>query len=484
MKKLLIGTAAFALLALVGAGSYANFCVNQTPVVDAADSVEETHRLYVAINTSTVESASYTEFNLRVNSNIGDGGTWRQTTMTPTTDTTTYSGKTVFVGTYTEKYGGVDALQIQIYDGDDWKEQVVVVNEWDPTDRTNQLFKYEESEWVAGYEPPTPLTFYTVRKLAVEFVDGVAGEPQDWSLGTDNPLGGSTYAIPAAIRKNYERFDGWFTDPACTAPFVGEPVNYSFVIYAKYTRLTEDSYFYWTSKDSTDMTNIYFFEEYSPVAWPGAALSTYKVSETLSFHNQGALYRIPVPSSGVIKAVINNGDGGDSKTIDMSITAGSFYYTYKDHESDGINYYGYAGNADAAEAADLVCDVETARNAVTKDGGAVADYSICGIDPAVAGDLYDTYYDMSSDVKSYVDDSNVTTYTDKDPSKGEGTIYYSAIMAQLKANAKNAGVGVKGVSYVVNMNESNNPFLFGTILAVGTGIGLASALILRRRRAE
>ena len=83
--------------------------------------------VYCAIPASSLKSGDAC-YSLKVNANIGDNNTWRQAVMTKTNKT--YNGKLVYSGTFNIKYGGVDALQFQIYEGDTWKSQKQPYSSW------------------------------------------------------------------------------------------------------------------------------------------------------------------------------------------------------------------------------------------------------------------------------------------------------------------------------------------------------------------
>lgn len=65
---------------------------------------------------------------LKVNTNVGDNNTWVQEDMVNTGKT--YENMMIFRGVFEERYGGVDALQFQIYDGSTWKWQREPISSW------------------------------------------------------------------------------------------------------------------------------------------------------------------------------------------------------------------------------------------------------------------------------------------------------------------------------------------------------------------
>lgn len=476
LKKLIGGTILALTLAL-GAGAGLSLKAQQ---VDATGGNKTDHALYVAVKLSTVESTDYSDFNVRINTKMDTGdNTWVQATAVNIGDTTTIADSTIFAGTYSELWDGIKILQIQLYDGDTQLEQHEVVNSnWDTTDRTGYLYNYEADEWITTYTPPV-ITYRTITKLAVEFVNGEAQEPADWDIAADSVVDGVKYNVPGAVTKHLEHFDGWYTDTTCETPYIAQKITADLTLYGKFVRLSVDSYFYWTDKDSTALTNVYFWGEYAPVAWPGVAVSNYLVSDVLSYRDQGKLYKIPCPSTGDFKVILN----GDGQTGDIVVTPKCLVYTYN---SDGWGYSVVDGAA-----ADLVARIETARNAVSASGS-ILKYSVCGIAPSDAQAFYNEYYAMDADTKSGVDSSCTYTYEgsyDGEHVPTETNIYFYHIMLSLKKIAEDAGLEVSGSSGRIVLNPNNNVSLDSTgLIAIVSVIALVSIssvavlLIIKKRK--
>ena len=173
--------------------------------------------VYCAIDSGTI--GSYT---LKVNANIGDNNTWRQSTMT-LVENTTYSGKIVYTGTFNEKYGGVDALQFQLYDNSTWKDQKQPYSSWTTSGTfSGKLFVYEDETWVS----------YSLKEVTKkEVTNGTLGS----TIGTDHVVVDSNYPTPKAPFKTGYSFDGWYTDQSCTLSYSEAAVTSNMTIYAKYT---------------------------------------------------------------------------------------------------------------------------------------------------------------------------------------------------------------------------------------------------------
>ena len=143
---------------------------NAKPVEAATD-----RTVYCAIDTTTL--GSYT---LKLNCNVGDNNTWVQSDMVDLNDTSSYPGKKVFSGTFSERYGGVDAMQFQLYDGSDWKAQDQVISSWTTSGNyADKLHIYggAAGSWEAYSALPTHTYSYSVNSgTYVEMVDHQNGE--------------------------------------------------------------------------------------------------------------------------------------------------------------------------------------------------------------------------------------------------------------------------------------------------------------------
>ena len=154
MKHLFAGlVATLALGAATTAGVLiANKNAKEVKVAEAAVS----RTVYCAIDATTL--GSYT---LKLNANVGDNNTWLQSDMVDLNDTTTFPGKKVFSGTFEERYGGVDAMQFQLYDGSTWKAQDQVISGWKTSNNYSGLLHIyggAANSW-QSYTQPTPVSY-------------------------------------------------------------------------------------------------------------------------------------------------------------------------------------------------------------------------------------------------------------------------------------------------------------------------------------
>jgi|GEM_PF-5910313 len=472
-------------LALGTGAGIASIITNNEKLAElsAAGGTMTAHTVYVAIYNNIL--ASYTAPSVKINSNTGGSG-WKQETAVNLNDTTTYSGYTVFSGHYYEDWGGMDALQFQILDGGVWKEQHQPIGSWDTSSYEGKVYFYADNAvdskggtWDDSYSPVTPIVYHTITKSAVEFINGVAQSPADWSLGTDEVIDGASYPVPAGVTKNLEHFVGWYTDAACTSEYEETEIEDDLTLYAKYEQLSLDSYFYWTEKDSSDLIegSVHFWGEYQA----DVTIEDCLVSEVLNLKGEGHLYKIPVPSSGNIECILIH---GIYQTWNIeSITRGAVYYTWYDKTQDNKAYYNYVASSDMGLAADFVVEFENYREAVSETSS-IKQYSICGITPANAAYIYGKYEELDSGVKSDVDASYTYTYVGKDTTV-EDNILFSRIMPEIYTIALKDATFAQthhAISISPNFINADNSALVIAVTAFVAILATGGFFFLRRRK--
>ena len=148
-------------------------------------------KVYCAIKASDLNC-----YTLKVNANIGDNGTWRQYTMEKLDET--YEGRLIYQATIVEKYGGVDALQFQLYDGSTWKSQKQPYSTWTTSSTfANKLYVYDTNKWITKTNDPS-YTVYFVNKddwtgtIKAYAWNSDCDKNKDWS-GADMTSTGKTY---------------------------------------------------------------------------------------------------------------------------------------------------------------------------------------------------------------------------------------------------------------------------------------------------
>lgn len=319
------------------------------------------------------------------------------------------------------------------------------------------------------------VTTYTVTKYAV--LDGVVDGN---SIGSDVVPETDTYAVPSAIHRAGYHFGGWYTNTGCTTSYTARKLTGNISLYAKYTSLVDDSYIYYvTGSESTTGDYIYTFngdEQFG--GWPGKAITS--VTGALEVHGvvcfQGTsqyIYKIPYSTSANDTGLIIHNNSG-TQTVNMSLVSHSAYWFITDESL--VDYH----NDDAGTALDLIFAVEAKRNAVTASGN-IAAYSICGISASDAASLYNTYYGLSSSIKTnYIDNSTTYTYDGTDKTK-QTNVSFADIMAELKTIALKGSQTVLGTSRNVLRNNNNSTVIIIAIACV-SGLSTVGAFFLLKKK--
>lgn len=92
-----------------------------------------------------VAGSNPNNYTVKVEPTIGDGGTkWGPYELTKAG--ITFEGKKLYVGTFNEKYGGVDNLDLHYYNGGTWKEKKTPYSSWTNSSTfQNRIFNYDAS---------------------------------------------------------------------------------------------------------------------------------------------------------------------------------------------------------------------------------------------------------------------------------------------------------------------------------------------------
>ena len=107
---------------LAASGAFAVGAALNSKKVEAV-SAGTSRTVYYAVDSSIV--GSYT---VKLNANVGDNNTWVTSTMTKTNKT--FHGMDVYQTSFDERYGGVDAMQFQLYNGGSWVSQQQPISSW------------------------------------------------------------------------------------------------------------------------------------------------------------------------------------------------------------------------------------------------------------------------------------------------------------------------------------------------------------------
>lgn len=101
-----------------------------------------------ADNTRVVGVAANNSNNYTMKINVnrkGDGDDWQTKEMSKAG--LTFEGKKLYVTSYDEKYGGLGAMQFQLYSGTTWKEQKTPISSWKTDIHSNEIFNYDGDSW-------------------------------------------------------------------------------------------------------------------------------------------------------------------------------------------------------------------------------------------------------------------------------------------------------------------------------------------------
>lgn len=272
--------------------------------------------VYCAIDTTTL--GSYT---LKLNCNVGDNNTWVQSVMSEVSDTTSYPGKKIYKGTFEERYGGVDAMQFQLYDGDNWHAEDKVISGWKTYDNYSgklHIYGGEANSW-AAYTEPSVVT-HTVHV----YVDGEerTGSPETIADG----------ALPDEPAAQWGKsFSGWCSDAECTVPAVG--VTADITVYGKFTTLPTVTYTVDASKVSNDYAALYLWA-WEPNGlnnaqnWPGVVVA----DNTITLPNDASFL------------INNGGNGHQTVNVTQSLVANDTLRILAAVDGKGYNEYEWASD--------------------------------------------------------------------------------------------------------------------------------------------
>ncbi len=215
-------------------------------------------------------------------------------------------------------------------------------------------------------------------------------------------------------------------------------------------------------------------------SWGGktySSLSEYHASATVNFNGQyGNIYRLPYHPVDTTFIIHNN--SGYQSTNTSFVAGAAYYYNGKGEYGDDKGKVILANNANMGAAAELITEVEIARDAVSANPSqSIAAYSICGIPQATINSLAAKYNALNSTAKGYVNSSTVTTYTGAYGSE-EGTVSYGDIMTRIVSMATSGS----GSNRIVNAISNNS----GAVIAIMTTIIAVTAtgmfFFIRKRK--
>jgi uncharacterized repeat protein (TIGR02543 family) len=313
------------------------------------------------------------------------------------------------------------------------------------------------SDWVSCVKQT--VTEYTVSEYAV--VDGTA---EATAYATETAYGNASFTPTTVTRAGYTH-GGWYTDVACTTAYVAATPTANLTLYAKYTKLVNDSYVYF-SAPTWEKCYAYTFKNGNAGqlgAWPGTQVT--EVTDGVNYEGSG-IYRVGYNSTvGDTGIVFNKGAGGTQgtdQTYDLTLTAGMFY-KLADQST---------GDADRGAGAAVVYDINTARRAVAASGS-IAVSSLCGVSKAKAQTLINEYDALNATAQGYVNVATDYTYDYTDAThatKVNVTVNY--MVAQLRVIAA-SGSGTASIADTIHENSG----LYITLGVLAAGLTAAGAMI-------
>lgn len=322
VKRKLFLTTAFA--ALLGVGAFAGVSLSNDSVKPAEVKAEGDYYLFYAVEASTLST-----YTAKLNLNIGDGGTWWTYEFEPEKYTYTRGSTEYYIlrADYNVKYGGVDEMQIQLYNGSSWVSQQVPYSSWTTTDKFNHKMYVHNVGWV-------DYTHNNV-KTATVYVDVF-----DW--GTLNIytfekvgskeiyLNGSWPGTNVSINDTNLKFNGGML----------QKVTFEYVNSSKSKFIFNDG----GSHQSGDMSYVegdYYWHD--GTSWKSD--STYGAAAAFVYDLNAA--RLAVPSSGSVKQYsicgldaktwVDRYDGLASVSGAQALVNAATMYTYKDQSSSGAD---------------------------------------------------------------------------------------------------------------------------------------------------
>lgn len=233
----------------------------------------------------------------------------------------TVGGVDVYSCTFTDLWDGARTMQLQQYDGETWKSQVIPFeNDWHAATVYNgKLWDNSEKEWVE-YSPDTPVVKHSV----ICVLDGQAQSPVQVAEGE----------LPAAPAAQWGKsFSGWCSDAECTTPVAA--ITADTTVYGKITTLPEITYTVDVSKVSSDFTesNLHLWA-WEPNGlnnaeeWPGVEVDKFS-------------FKIPSDASLIIN---NGGNGHQTVNITQSGVANDTLRILTAVDGEGHNEYEWASD--------------------------------------------------------------------------------------------------------------------------------------------
>ncbi len=244
---------------------------------------------------------------MKLNANVGDNNTWLQSDMTDTGHTYTSSNVTrrIYVGSFQERYGGVDALQIQRYNSSQWQSQCQPYGSWTTVDNFSGKMYVWETGWVAHTPDSYTVTFNKN--------SGTGG-----SNSVTAVYGDAMPSATAPTRTGYA-FGGYWDGSGGTG--------------TQYYNSSMGSVRNWNKHSNTTLYAKWTIISYTITFYPNGGSG----STTTRSKNYGASYTIPTP------ATVGIGAGAGREMLSWNTQSDGKGTTYK---IDGTSTYSTNANLD------------------------------------------------------------------------------------------------------------------------------------------
>lgn len=342
--------------------------------------------------------SDYASYTIKANANIGDNGTYRQVDFTDTGKT--INGKAVYQALTSEKYGGVDKLQIQKYDGSTWKAQIVPIESWTTTDNyVNKLWDNSTSKWVTPNFDSVSSTYTVTYGIGTGSASGTGTLTASGGISSGDSVTSGTSVTFTAAPGSGQYIEGWYSDSSCTTSLNnGTATTYTTTVSANtsvYVKFSGDITFYVRDAANWGNVAIYLYSGGTPAwNWPGKQIlssgslvssSTYSPL-TVTTTVESGVYQVTVPgnTANISNIILNNNDAGSQTGDGVALVDGALYIT----KGSGNNRYtdivttGYTPTAVSAETVVYVAKNDNVSNiyAWNSDGN---------ISAAFPGDTFD-----------------------------------------------------------------------------------------------
>lgn len=285
--------------------------------------------------------SDYASYTIKANANIGDNGTYRQVDFTDTGKT--INGKAVYQALTSEKYGGVDELQIQKYDGSTWKAQIVPIKSWTTTDGyVGKLWDVTKSKWVTPNFDSVSSTYTVTYGIGTGSASGTGTLTASGGISSGDSVTSGTSVTFTAAPGSGQYIEGWYSDSSCTTSLNnGTATTYTTTVSANtsvYVKFSGDITFYVRDAANWGDVAIYLYSGGTQAwTWPGRQIlssgspvsSSTSSPLTVTTTVESRVYQVTVPgnTANISNIILNNNNDGSQTGDDVALVDGALYIT-------------------------------------------------------------------------------------------------------------------------------------------------------------